>query len=327
MIYVACPFWDEDEKIRVYRRNKAIEYSEKLFFKGKLFYSPLLYSERFKDKKQKENFWLNHGLKMVEVCTSMHVLCLEGWEKSNGIKGEVAKAETLGIDVKHIHSHSRVSFHGSRDLLKKHCAPVILDVLDRHQVETAVTHGEPHGACEFVREIAKEKAVSLKLHHLQKHRLAGMFHWRSTAVLEDGENAIFMHDGISDGTANELKLCKKMGLPYEYYLLENDKLVLKETEKSEETESNENLIDDLFEKKLDQSVRSSAEYRKFREGVLKRDKNKCVFCGATELLCVHYIVPFTKNNSLAMDVSNGQTLCESCHAGVHGKPQFKRRTH
>jgi len=325
MIYVACPFWDEDEKTRVYRRKKAIEYSEKLFFKGKLFYSPLLYTERFKEKKQKENFWLNHGLKLVEVCTSMDVLCLPGWEKSNGIQGEVAKAESIGIDVRYVHSHSRVSFHGSRSLSKSQCSQVILDVLDRHQVETVITHGEPHGACEYVRDIAKEKAVSLKLHYLQKHRLAGMFHWRSTTVLEDGEIAIFMHDGISDGTSNELALCKKMGLPFEYYALENDKLVLKQTEKSVENEESGNVVDDVFEKKLDKSVRSSAEYRKFRAGVLKRDKNKCVFCGETELLCVHHIVPFTKNNALAMDVSNGQTLCESCHAGVHGKPQFKRR--
>lgn len=323
MIYVAAPFWHDDEKIRQARRQAAILYSERLFFKGKLFYSPLLYSERFAEKKQKENFWLSHGLKMVEVCTIMHVLCLDGWEKSSGIQGEVAKAEAMEIPIKYITMHSRVSFHGSRSLSKKQCIPIIQDVIERCQVETIVTHGEPHGACEYAREYAKEQAISLKLHYLQKHRLAGMFHWRSVSVLEDAEKAIFLHDGISDGTANELKLCKKMGLTYEYYGLENGILVLKETETSEKEESQIDVGFDKYEKKIDNATRKSKEYQAFRKAVLKRDGNKCVFCGAETELCVHHIIPFSKNNELSIDVSNGQTLCEQCHAGVHGKKYFK----
>lgn len=323
MIYVAAPFWHEKEKVRKARRQAAILYSEQLFFKGHLFYSPLLYSERFEAKKQKENFWLSHGLKMVEIATSMHVLCLDGWESSAGIKGEVAKAEQLEIPVKYITSHSRISFHGSRSLSKKQCLPIIQDIMDRCQVRTIITHGEPHGACEYARDYAKEKAISLKTHFLQKHKMAGMFHWRSMSVLEDAEKAIFLHDGVSDGTANELKLCKKIGLAYEYYSLENDILVLKETEESETEDVLINADFDKYEKKIDKETRKSKKYQKFRKDVLVRDGHKCVFCGAEEDLCVHHIIPFSKMNNLAIEKSNGQTLCGKCHAGVHGKKYFK----
>lgn len=324
MIYIAAPFWHESSDIRQQRRNKAIAYSERLFNQGKLFYSPLLYSEKFKDKKQKENFWINHGLKMVEVCTEMHVLCLEGWEDSNGIQGEVAKANELNIEVKYIQKHTRVSFHGSRSLTEKQCKPIIVSVFEKHQVETVVTHGEPHGACEWVRKSCKEKAISLKLHFLPKHRLAGMFHWRSVAVLEDSEIAIFLHDGISDGTANELELCRKMGCYYEYYKLKDNKLILDEVKDQYENKNDEsNLIDDIYEKKLTNKDRQTPEYQSFRKAVLKRDNNKCVFCGATEKICVHHIIPFSKNVGLSTEISNGQTLCIVCHEGVHGKRKFK----
>lgn len=51
MIYIAAPFWDTNETVRNYRRRKAIEYSERLFHQGIPFYSPLLYSQHFNDKK------------------------------------------------------------------------------------------------------------------------------------------------------------------------------------------------------------------------------------------------------------------------------------
>ena len=323
MIYVAAPFWHEDVKVREARRKAAILYSEQLFFKGKLFYSPLLYTERFSEKKQKENFWLNHGLKMVEVCTSMHVMCLEDWEKSGGVQGEIKVAENLDIPITYITMHSRVSFHGSRSLTKEQCLPVFKDVIKRCQVQSIITHGEPHGVCEFARQFAEQKTISLKLHYLQKHRMAGMFHWRSVAVLEDAEKAVFLHDGVSDGTANEFALCKKMDLAYEYYRLHNGVLVLVETELSENENAQIDGVFDKFEKKLDKATRNSTEYRAFRTGVLKRDGHKCVFCGSEENICVHHIIPFAKNNELTIDKSNGQTLCVACHMGVHGKKHIK----
>ena len=241
LVYLACPFWHDDPEIRAYRRNKAIEYSERLFAKGIPFYSPLMYSERFKERKATEGYWINHGLRMVDVCDEMHVLCLDGWEKSSGIKGEVAKAKERNVEIKYIRHYARVSFHGSRSLSLKDVKPVFESVMERLQVEVAVTHGEPEGACAHIRSLCKSQGVPLMLHHLDKSRAQGMHHWRSVAVLEDSEIAVFLHDGASQGTQNELMLALKMDIPHEYYVLKGKKLERKDTrpKQSEKT-------DDLF---------------------------------------------------------------------------------
>jgi hypothetical protein len=320
-VYVAAPFWHDSETVRAYRRRKAIEYSEQLFFKGILFYSPLMYSERFKDRKAREGFWIEHGLKMVDVCTEIHVLCLEGWQDSRGIQGEVARAERNGAEVRYIEKHSRISVHGSRSLSQGQCLPVLRDIAERLQAECIVTHGETDGACEWARQFAKREGLQLVTHHLQHWRQAGQFHWRSVAVLEDSERAIFLHDGKSDGTANELVLAKKMGIAYEYYKPGSDgNLYLSQEEIHDVKDFESNAGDDEFEKKLDKATRQSPEYHRFRQLVLERDGHKCRFCGATESLCVHHIIPFSKSNAMATDVNNGQTLCDKCHRGVHGKP-------
>ena len=320
MIYIAAPFWDANQKTRNYRRRKAIEYSERLFHKGIRFYSPLLYSAHFQEKKASEGYWLQHGLKMVDVCDEMRVLCLEGWEKSAGIKGEIARAEDRGIPVEYITRHVRLSFHGSRSLSMAQCKPVIIKAFETHLPDVVVTHGEPEGACQYTRQLARKNGLSLKLHHLQHWRMQGQFHWRSKAVLEDSEFAIFLHDGQSNGTAGELDMAKKMGVPFQYFSLKNKKLVETKNEQDDIQDFQLDILDDEFEK-MPQSARKSPEYQRFRVAVLKRDKNKCVFCGATDQLCVHHIVPFSKNKALAMDPSNGQTLCENCHRSVHGKPK------
>jgi len=83
-----------------------------------------------------------------------------------------------------------------------------------------VTHAEPHGVCHIARDLCKEKAIPLKLHFLNFRYLRGAFAHRSKDVLSDADRAIFIHDGISKGTSNELKLAIKMGVPHSYYKLD-----------------------------------------------------------------------------------------------------------
>ena len=60
---------------------------------------------------------------------------------------------------------------------------------------------------------------------------------------------------------------------------------------------------------------SEYEGRTFRQKVLWRDRYECQRCGGTELLQAHHIIMRSQGGSNA--VSNGLTLCKSCHAALH----------
>ena len=185
MIYIACPYWNDSEDIRKYRRKKAIEYSIVLIKQGFLVYSPLLYTERFEKDNTKEGYWLRHGIEMVKGCDEMRVLCLAGWEQSGGVQGEIKKAEELNLKIKYIEKHVHLSFHGSRTLEDAKTRKVIETEIEKHQPEIIVTHGEPGGVCRLVKKITREQGIPLKLHHLQVKKAAGKFHHRSCAVIND----------------------------------------------------------------------------------------------------------------------------------------------
>lgn len=117
----------------------------------------------------------------------------------------------------------QISFHGSRTLSDERVRIIILEEIEKHKPATIVTHGEPGGVCEMTRKICKEYAFPLKLHFLNFKYLRGAFHNRSISVLQDSNYAIFVHDGKSKGTSNELKLAKKMKIPYTFHELEPTK--------------------------------------------------------------------------------------------------------
>lgn len=64
---------------------------------------------------------------------------------------------------------------------------------------------------------------------------------------------------------------------------------------------------------INMKIRKSAEYRRWRKAVLKRDNYKCIWCSSTEDLEVDHIKPFAFYPKLRTELSNGRTLCLSCH--------------
>lgn len=64
-----------------------------------------------------------------------------------------------------------------------------------------------------------------------------------------------------------------------------------------------------------QKVRTSAKYKNWRRKVFERDGYACQKCGDSRggNLNAHHIKSFSVFLELRFDVSNGVTLCESCH--------------
>ncbi len=64
----------------------------------------------------------------------------------------------------------------------------------------------------------------------------------------------------------------------------------------------------------------SAEYKKWRLDVFKRDEFTCVCCDETgKRLNAHHILSFKKYPSMRLEIKNGVTLCEECHTELHRK--------
>lgn len=116
-----------------------------------------------------------------------------------------------------------LSFHGSRILDNPTVEKKIKNEIEKYNPEYVVTHGEASGVCDMVRTYCRRNGIPLKLHFLQTDKYAqGAFHHRSLAVIKESTHCVFIHDGKSKGTQNELELAKKLKKPYEYYLVEDE---------------------------------------------------------------------------------------------------------
>ena len=97
---------------------------------------------------------------------------------------------------------------------------IIRHEIEQRKPEYVLTASDPCGVCEMAKVIARETAVPLKVFFLnQKEHGRGKYHWRSVAVLKDCDFCLFIHDGQSKGTRNEIVLARKLGTPHEVHIL------------------------------------------------------------------------------------------------------------
>jgi len=68
---------------------------------------------------------------------------------------------------------------------------------------------------------------------------------------------------------------------------------------------------------INDKVRKSLEYKKWRKSVIVRDNYKCVICGSIQsrnnpMVVDHYPYPFSLYPDKRFDINNGRTLCRKC---------------
>lgn len=69
---------------------------------------------------------------------------------------------------------------------------------------------------------------------------------------------------------------------------------------------------------INQVQRNSPEYKVWRDTVFARDNYTCYGCNVRgNKLHAHHIVPWSVDETLRFEVSNGATVCESCHDVIH----------
>lgn len=85
---------------------------------------------------------------------------------------------------------------------------------------------------------------------------------------------------------------------------------------------------------INRAIRTTLEYKLWREAVFKRDNYTCVWCGdknyenrgQTLILNADHIKPFALFPELRFSIDNGRTLCISCHktTGTWGRTKQYR---
>lgn len=67
--------------------------------------------------------------------------------------------------------------------------------------------------------------------------------------------------------------------------------------------------------KLRKKIMSTSKYKQWRQAVLDRDKNTCLFCGVKKDKGLHvdHIKPWSFFKHLRYEISNARTLCKTCH--------------
>ncbi|MEW6096252.1 MAG: hypothetical protein AB1567_06975 [bacterium] len=121
---------------------------------------------------------------------------------------------------------TKMIIFGSRTLKDKRIKEILEKEIDGCQdLEEIITGGETAGVSQIGRELARKKAIPLKLFFLNQDRYGrAKYDHRSKEILAEGNYAVVIWNGKSKGTFNELELIKKMKIRYKLYLVEDIEL-------------------------------------------------------------------------------------------------------
>ncbi len=103
MIYLASPYSHKKKYNRLYRFLAACRHAAEMMQAGALVYSPIAHGHPIATASDSLgtdfNAWARHNRAMLYACESLHVLKIDGWEDSDGVKNEIEIAQERGIKI------------------------------------------------------------------------------------------------------------------------------------------------------------------------------------------------------------------------------------
>lgn len=100
MIYLASPYSHPDDRVQEERYLQTMHAASLLMKRGLIIFSPIVHCRpmaiRF-NLPHHAAFWQNYNFGMLAKADELKILCLDGWEESKGIAGEIREATRLGI--------------------------------------------------------------------------------------------------------------------------------------------------------------------------------------------------------------------------------------
>ena len=103
-IFVASPF-NGTEAEKEERVSKLSLYCVELFNQGDCPFSALLMGlsfAKYGNLPTDTETWKVFSKTLLKGCDELHVLMLDGWDKSSGVAIEITKANSMGIEIKYI---------------------------------------------------------------------------------------------------------------------------------------------------------------------------------------------------------------------------------
>lgn len=102
LLYLASPYSHPDPAVKERRFRDACRIAGRLMKAGHQVFAPIPHShsieQHFEDGQvEGMAFWLEQDFAVLQRCSKLVVLMLDGWEQSKGVAAEIAFAQEHGI--------------------------------------------------------------------------------------------------------------------------------------------------------------------------------------------------------------------------------------
>lgn len=104
-VYLASPYAHYDPDVMRARYEAALDAAGILMSQAVPVYSPIVHNHPIAaetDLPRDWGFWSKMNLPILQVCSALYVLQLDGWEQSIGVTAEIKYAEEIGIPVRYV---------------------------------------------------------------------------------------------------------------------------------------------------------------------------------------------------------------------------------
>lgn len=104
-IFVAGPYNTPDESVKEMRMNAIKDYCVAMFREGNSPISALLMGLVYATHAElptDTDMWRTFSETLLKGCDELHVLMVDGWDQSSGVRSEIEAATKLNIPIKYI---------------------------------------------------------------------------------------------------------------------------------------------------------------------------------------------------------------------------------
>lgn len=107
LIYLASPYWHEDEIVRLARATQTRQKTAQLLVAGNVVYSPIVHNESLvkflpEGLRHDHDFWMGIDLPVLQRCDQLWIYMLDGWKESRGVQREIEFAKQADKTLNYI---------------------------------------------------------------------------------------------------------------------------------------------------------------------------------------------------------------------------------